>query len=150
MLAGPGILCGCGPPMAALSRGLARAMGTACQSLVPECGHDLVVRHPRRERGNLEDNLAQRPCERERRLVVIAHREAPVAADQQAGAADLPPERQVHRQAALGDDLAVDAQHDRTAGGLLAAVLDAERVWACRHRRCRLEPVWRTEQVERK
>ena len=67
------------------------------------------------EHRHLERDVVQRAGERERRFVVVAHREATVVADREARAADLPPEREVVRELAAADLAAVDRAGCRCA-----------------------------------
>src|SRR4029453_17919112 len=64
------------------------------------------------EVGDLDLHPIDATRERERRLVVITDREAPVDTDVQSGAADLPPEGQVVRQLERSHPRLVDAEVD--------------------------------------
>src|SRR5262249_4657710 len=102
-------------------------------SLPVQRGRRLLDRVARRQGRDLDHDALDDTGERERWLVIIAHREAAVATNQQAGTADLPTQGHALRQRSFGYDDTVDG---KTHHAVLPSpiVLDDDRVSASAHR----------------
>src|SRR5439155_7257585 len=96
----------------------------------------------------LARDVANRDREGERRVVLVTHGKAAVAADEQARPSDLPSERQVLPEEPTTDRPPVDHQGHRTATRGRAHPLEADGVLAGSHRPLRRDSRELTEEVE--